>query len=386
MKSLYKTPFKTPFTPALRQRDLSPQGGGLPTMKAALGLWAVALLSCGGCPRGAPGRDPDPRRGAATRSRRASSDLTDASSKRRPEKNAGLASMVNLYALARPLRLEALWPKPAGDPPTTTPTWQKMSFRGSQGDRIPALWRAASSSRTKRHPAVILGHGHGGSKRGMAAGFGSVFPAQGVHLLSVDHPFQGARRSLAKGDICPPDHHLLVKRWLRAIKDLRRAVAVLRRRPDVDPSRIGYLGFSLGGVFGGLLAGTEPKLAAAVLVAPAGDWRKLAASRSSWKLGWNTALLPRWLRCRPCRRRLSTVDPSRLIQRFSPRPLLVVVGQKDGVIHPAAGKTLYKKGRRGAHFISHPGGHTPPLPVRKKAAKWLLEALQKKPLTPTPSP
>ena len=51
------------------------------------------------------------------------------------------------------------------------------------------------------------------------------------------------------------------------IVDLRRAVDVLLARGDVDASRIGFVGHSLGAVCGGVLAGVEPRIASFVLVA-----------------------------------------------------------------------------------------------------------------------
>jgi eukaryotic-like serine/threonine-protein kinase len=48
-------------------------------------------------------------------------------------------------------------------------------------------------------------------------------------------------------------------------KDLQRAIDYLETRPDVDTSRIGFIGISLGGVMGGLVLGIEDRLSAAVL-------------------------------------------------------------------------------------------------------------------------
>jgi dienelactone hydrolase len=50
------------------------------------------------------------------------------------------------------------------------------------------------------------------------------------------------------------------------IKDLQRAVDVLRSRPNVDADRIAYVGFSWGGATGALFVGIERRLKAAALV------------------------------------------------------------------------------------------------------------------------
>ena len=51
----------------------------------------------------------------------------------------------------------------------------------------------------------------------------------------------------------------------RAIRDLKAAVAYLRSRPDVDPDRIGAIGWCMGGGYSLALALAEPKLAGAVI-------------------------------------------------------------------------------------------------------------------------
>jgi carboxymethylenebutenolidase len=51
----------------------------------------------------------------------------------------------------------------------------------------------------------------------------------------------------------------------RALRDMKAAVAYLRSRPDVDPSKIGVVGWCMGGGLALNLALAEPTLAGAVL-------------------------------------------------------------------------------------------------------------------------
>jgi len=211
----------------------------------------------------------------------------------------------------------------------------------------------------------------------MVGFFGEAFKNQRVHLLAVDHPFHGHHRRVRGQDICAGSPGLLVQRFIRAVRDLRHAVRVLRSQPSVDPARIGYLGFSLGAVLGGLLASHEPKLRAAALVSPAGNWRVLARSNSQWKLGWNTMLLPRWLTLPAQRRQLDLVDPARSIKRFAPRALLVVVGQRDRVIRPEAGVSVHQGAGKGSVLWKHVGGHGPGRRLRRRVAVWLAAELRR---------
>ncbi len=251
--------------------------------------------------------------------------------------------------------------------------WQHVSYLGSGGDRVPALYRRVRAR--GRYPAVIMGHGHGGDSHSMVQFFGDAFKLQRVHLLAIDHPFHGHTRRVRGQDICAGTPEELVRRFTRAVRDLRHAVRVLRSHPKVDPNRIGYLGFSLGAVLGGLLASHEPKLAAAALVAPAGSWSTLAGSNSRWKLGWKTRRLPIWLKNPTHRRLLSTIDPARTIKRFAPRPLLVVVGRRDRVIRPVSGLTVAKAAGKGSVLWKHVGGHGVGRKLRRRLAVWLAKQL-----------
>ena len=49
---------------------------------------------------------------------------------------------------------------------------------------------------------------------------------------------------------------------IQLIVDLRRGVDLLTQHENVDPARIGYVGYSYGAAMGGLLAGIEPRIKA----------------------------------------------------------------------------------------------------------------------------
>ena len=55
--------------------------------------------------------------------------------------------------------------------------------------------------------------------------------------------------------------------YVQLVMDLQRGVDLLTSRSDVDPKRIGYVGHSVGAVWGGVLAGVETRISAYVLMA-----------------------------------------------------------------------------------------------------------------------
>ena len=59
--------------------------------------------------------------------------------------------------------------------------------------------------------------------------------------------------------------------------DVRRAADFLRSRPEVDPSRVGVTGISLGAIVGSTTAGVDGRFAKAVLTIGGGDLARILA-------------------------------------------------------------------------------------------------------------
>jgi len=101
-------------------------------------------------------------------------------------------------------------------------------------------------------------------------------------MASIDLPLHGARSSpklserlasgierLGKGRDIDVETRVLVEEFLRqSTSDLVRTLDALALRPDVDETRMAYLGFGLGAVVGACLLGHDARPRAAVL-APA---------------------------------------------------------------------------------------------------------------------
>ena len=70
---------------------------------------------------------------------------------------------------------------------------------------------------------------------------------------------------------------------VQEVKEMRRGIDVLVSRPEVDPSRLGYVGFSWGASLGGIFSAVERRVHAFVLMSLvprlSTDMRKLARER-----------------------------------------------------------------------------------------------------------
>ena len=121
------------------------------------------------------------------------------------------------------------------------------------GGRVPALVVAPRAG--GRHAGVIFMHGFGGSKMdflGEAAGTAGL----GAVAVTIDSPI--GRSS---------DRRALGRLMIRNVVDLRRAIDLLLARDDVDPRRIGLVGYSLGAEAAILTAAVENRLAAVIVQA-----------------------------------------------------------------------------------------------------------------------
>ena len=110
-----------------------------------------------------------------------------------------------------------------------------------------------SPTTSAKGPAVILVHGSGGPLHGVDP-FAQQATAFGVNVFVV-HYFERTGHSWVYPSQIEP--HFPV--WMETLKD---AITFVAGQPGVDPSRIGLLGFSLGGYLALSLATQDSRIAA----------------------------------------------------------------------------------------------------------------------------
>jgi dienelactone hydrolase len=131
----------------------------------------------------------------------------------------------------------------------------------------------------------------------------------------------------------------------RDVLAVRRAIDLLARRPDVDPKRIGFVGWSAGAHTGAIVAGIEPRLRAVVLM-----------SGGANPISSYTAQAPPPLRP-AVRRYLGSIDPLRYLPRARPEALFLQDGRRDGIVPRAALDTLAHAAPHGARIRWYDAGH-----------------------------
>ena len=179
-------------------------------------------------------------------------------------------------------------------------------------------------------PGIVLMHGMPGTAAGMAP-LGQALAQFGAVVIAIDAPF--ARRSGQPVRFTEEDR----AEQIQLIKDLQRAVDVLRAHPDVDDERIAYHGTSYGGAMGALFVGIERRIRAAVLVVPDGglvshftgpeDEALMASLSCATRNAWLSAMTP--------------IEPIRFIAHAPPTPLLLQSGRQDNLVPEADAQELH---------------------------------------------
>lgn len=193
-----------------------------------------------------------------------------------------------------------------------------VSF-ASKGQRVAAYLLLPPGGRPR--PAALVVHGAGGDRTQLLvqalwlAGRGAITLVLTAPSSGAAPPAQGNPRAALE------QQRNLVARDVIAV---RRAVDLLTARRDVDPARIGYLGWSAGARTGAIAAGVEPRLRALVLM-----------SGGATPVSEYAATAPAALRA-DVTRILGQADPLRLVRRARPGSLLLQNGKRDETVPRAA--------------------------------------------------
>lgn len=194
----------------------------------------------------------------------------------------------------------------------------------------------------------ILG-GDGALERGVARSFAEA----GFHAVLV------RREGRLFKD--KPTLPLLSERFTRMIRDRSLVLDWLERRPEVDASRIGAFGISMGGIVTAALTPLEPRIHSAVMVMAGGDVgriileteeRPIVAYREHLRRlhGWDDGRLLRELRG------AIAVDPLELARYLEPERVLCIISEYDDIVPTAQQRKLWAA-LGGPEAVLVPSGH-----------------------------
>lgn len=249
---------------------------------------------------------------------------------------------------------------------------EEITYTTADGQRVPALF-----ARPRRTVACLIYQGGLGSTKEDAAPIWTAAARFKIATFTIDVRGSGAR---VHGS--PPPEEVLhnaedVRNVLtRTIVDLRRGLDYLETRSECR-HRIGFLGFSMGAIFGALLAGDDGRIRTAVLASLSASWRGSLSQRDSLVL---PGLAGHRAQLDAAVRTLHPYDPARWVAQIAPRPVMLVHGLQDPLSAVPLARELADAARQPKAVLYYQGGHNPfagphgPW-VAKRVADFLIKTL-----------
>lgn len=149
---------------------------------------------------------------------------------------------------------------------------EAVTYATEFGTRVPAiLYLPDPMPKGGKIPGFIVVNGHGGDKYSWYAYYtGVAYARAGAAVLTYDQVGEGERSRTRKSgtrehDALKGDEELARRLCGLMLTDVMQAVSYLGTRPEVDASRIGAGGYSLGSFVLALAGAVEPRLHACVL-------------------------------------------------------------------------------------------------------------------------
>lgn len=210
---------------------------------------------------------------------------------------------------------------------------EKVRFRSEPDEVVPAYLFLPKRAIFPA-PAVLCLHQHAGQfhlgksePAGLAGNpemaYGRELAARGYVTIVPDFKgFEERRDPDLEG--ARFEHYLASRAWVeghtlqrRHLWDLIRTLDYLTTRPEVDPTRIGCIGHSLGGQEAFMLLATDERIRAGVANCGVGTVRSFFDRKITHNLSW---YLPGFL---------DLGDTPALLDLIAPRPLFLLAGASD---------------------------------------------------------
>jgi len=198
---------------------------------------------------------------------------------------------------------------------------EEVSFRTAGGLRLSG-WYVPSRDRA----AIIVAHGTNADRSSMLEET-RILAGAGFGVLTFDWPGSGS----SEGKI----------QWNYIERQaLTSAIDWLVGRPEVDPHKVGGLGFSIGAYVMAGVAARDARLQAVVLQATPTDYLKLTLWQNrKWGL---LSELPATLALRNTGMPVNELRPIDVVHDIAPRPIFVIQGDLDGTVPVSMARELFE--------------------------------------------
>jgi len=218
-----------------------------------------------------------------------------------------------------------------------------------------------------RRPAVVVLHILG-ADFALSRYVCARLAQRGVAALFVKLPYYGERRPAGgQKRFLSADMERSVLSMRQGVCDVRRAIAWLAGRDEVDPGKLGVTGISLGGIVASLAAEMDPTIRRAGLLLAGGN-----LARILWEMPEAARYRALWIESGRTLADLKALtdpfDPVTHAGRLKGKHVLMIAGKVDEVIPPAATLALWEAAGR-PPIVWYDCGHY-------SAAGYLLPAIR----------
>ncbi|MGI0486731.1 alpha/beta hydrolase [Pantanalinema rosaneae CENA516] len=244
-----------------------------------------------------------------------------------------------------------------------------LTYASPAGGRVPAYLVAKAG--TGSFAGVLMLHGVEGS-RDTSLNSAKELARAGAVVLAVSAPF--ARPGYSGRPGSPLTFTERDREYqIQIIQDLQRGVDLLLDRPEVDPQRLAFVGYSYGGSMGGLLAGIERRIKAyGLMVASSGS---IAFCTVGQRRHCNLNDIPP-ARRQPWLKAMQPIEPIRYIGHAAPATLLFLNGRHDQVIEYADASAFQQAASQPKQVKWYDAGHGLPPEAIRDLYVWLAEQIQ----------
>jgi dipeptidyl aminopeptidase/acylaminoacyl peptidase len=255
---------------------------------------------------------------------------------------AALVSALSGFLVYQYARARGQWG--TDEPPAGTA--EEVSFTSAEDNMRISGWFFGSSGEP-RGPAIILCHGVWTGRRECLP-LALRFRAAGYNVLCFDFRAHGS----SDGRFISVGHH--------ETNDVIGAVHYLKQRPEVDPARIGVIGFSMGAAATIQAAARCTDIAA--VVADSAYAAFVDAAKYSFRVVTRVPHFPvapiamhwaKWIMHVDA----SQMRPVDVIGRIAPRPIMVTHGMLDEIVPVNHAFTLFKAADEPKELWVVPGAH-----------------------------
>ena len=138
----------------------------------------------------------------------------------------------------------------------------------------------------------------------------------------------------------------------------------------------------MGGIFGGIFIGVEPRIKAAALIVAGGNMSLMVRKSQHPAIPPIREYLEReGITYEELQRFMDPIDPLNFIRNFSPRPVVFHLGRFDDIVPAEAGEQLYRAAGEPKRVYWYNAGHSLPLDlVLARILDFMDQELVGKPL------